>query len=226
MKDSGDLQPRLARSEIPENLTCDLCSPAVTLRNVAGYQGHMAACHAIRFEPSDRSALPVAWRTANAAKDAIEDPAELPVWMKMVIIRHEIYGESYRAICEEIGKSSETVTQYNRTPAAKKVKQQIAEMTSIKSLVQAAMESATVQMYADWLMALEWAKGARDYKMMHTMMKDVGLQPILQEAKQQNSVPTTLVLNLGSATLDQIETKTSYVVMDAIVEAADDADGD
>lgn len=219
---SGDLQPRLARTEIPDDLTCVLCSPAVTLRNVAGYQGHMAAAHRIHFEPSDKSALPVAWRSPGAAKD-IDDPLELPVWVKMAIIRHEIYGETWKAICEEIGKSHETVVSYTKTKAAAAVRTQIKEMTSVKALVQAAMESATVQMYADWLTALEWAKGARDYKMMHTMMKDVGLQPILQEAKQQNTMPTTLVLNLGTADLRQIETRTAYVV-DAIVE--DDAPGD
>lgn len=222
MPDSGsersDGRDRLPRDQIPDDLTCQLCDPQVTLKNVAGYQGHMAVSHHIFFEQPTKEDIPVHWRNR---RDAVpEDPAQLPVWMKVAIVRHELYGESWERIATEIGKAAETLRIYNKTPAAKKVKEEIGELTDIKSIVKVMMESASLHMYADWLMALEWAKAAKDHKMVHTMIKDIGLQPILQEARQQNVAPTTLILNLASADLKTIEAKTSYVV-DAIVEPDD-----
>lgn len=218
---SGSDLPRLPASSIPEDLTCTLCDPPVQMTKIGAYKGHMHFKHGIHFEVSETTKM----IRAAVPKDAerLIEAEDLPVWMKVAIIKHEIFGESYTRVAEEMGKSAATISSYARTPAGIKAIKSVKEMTDMKSLIKVMMEGALTHMYADWLMALEWAKHARDYKMIHTMIKDVGLQPILQDAKNQNSAPTTLILNLGSSDLKTVEAQTAYVV-DAIVEP-DDAGG-
>lgn len=217
---------RLPRTSIPEDLTCRLCEVPVTCKNVAGYQGHMAGRHSVFFEiapPRDDNAR------FNALKErepkAFEDPAELPAWAKLAIIRHEIFGESYADCAESMGKSPQTLATYGKTPAAAKAREQIGEITDIKNLTKLLIESATNDMYMDWLVALKWAKDNRDYKQVHLMMKDIGLQPVLQDAKAMSNKPTTLILNMSAKDLESIETVTSYTIQEAVIEDDDDADG-
>lgn len=160
-----------------------------------------------------------AWVTNAGVKEVPQEPADLPVWAKVAIVKHEMFGESYAQVAEQMGKGATTLSKYVATPAGRKAVAQVKEMGDVKSIVKLFMESGTMHMYADWLMAFEWAKQARDYKMVHTMVKDVGLQPILQEAKQQTNAPTTLILNLGTADLETIKARTlpAELVIDADV---------
>lgn len=201
--DSGSGEPRLPRDQIPEDLTCQLCDAPKAFKNASGYAGHMATCHNVFFEQAERPA----WVTNAGLKEVPQDPSELPVWAKVAIVKHEMFGETYAAVAEQMGKGHATISKYVATPAGRKAVAQVREMGDVKSLVKLFMESATMHMYADWLMALEWAKQARDHKMVHTMIKDIGLQPILQEAKDRSAAPTTLILNLGTGDIETIKAR-------------------
>lgn len=210
-------EERLPLSQVPEDLTCTLCSPPKQMQKLSGYKGHMSSVHGILFEQVQREDQPAYWRQATG-EEAPTEPNQLPVWVKMALVRQELYGESATAVCKTMGKGVETLLWYRKTPAAKKAIEEIRAFTDMKTLVKTFMESATAQMYMDWLMALEWAKEARDHKMVHTMIKDIGLQPILKDDRQQTG-PTTLILNLGTNDLKAIEAKSLPV--EAIVIDAD-----
>ena len=207
-----DQRERLSREHIPSDLRCTLCDEPRTYANVAGYQGHMAGTHNVFFEKVARDADNERLQKLSENRSTPEEPQELPVWAKVAIVKHELFGETYAAVSEQMGKSAATLSAYAKTPAGQKVIAEISEISDVKNLTKLMLDSATMHMYADWLMALEWAKGARDYKMLHTMMKDIGLQPILADAKQASSAPTTLVLNLGTGDLKTIEAKSTVVI--------------
>lgn len=216
---------RLPRTAIPEDLTCRLCDPPVTFKAAIGFQGHTYHKHRVQYEPRESlptEGLPLHWTSPAPIP---QEPTELPPWAKLAIVRHELFGESYAEVAESMGKSGDTLAKYAKTPAGRKCIEQVAELSDVKMLTRLALESASAHIMMDWLAAFEWAKGARDYKMVHQMAKDVGLQPILQQMRSdadRAAGPTTLVLNLGAADLESVVAKTSStLVIDAVVEDDD-----
>ena len=134
-----DERERLPREQIPEDLTCTLCDKPTTFKNVAGYQGHMAAMHAVHF---DRAAVdssdPEQARLAQWRKNDMvpRDPVELPVWAKVAIVKHEMFGETWATCAEQMGKSALTLSAYAKTPAGRKAVAEVRELGGdIKQLV-------------------------------------------------------------------------------------------
>lgn len=185
---------RLSASEIPISLICDLCG--ASWADERAFRGHMAAKHNVLYELTPQSAE-VAERIALMTPAA--ELTKLKPYMALAIARHEVYGESWEAVSETIGKSPGHLSECARSPAGREFTAHLTDMMGdAKSVVKMLMESATLQMYMDWFAALEWAKTARDHKAVHTMLKDVGLQPVLKEL-ERDVAPQTLTINITSA---------------------------
>ena len=212
---------RFPYADIPSDLCCRLCDGgAGPFRTQLAYRAHMANKHSVKYEMRisqvERNAL------AKLKDDPPpEDPQELLPWHRLAIVKHEIYGQSYAEIAAEHGKGANTLSKIANTPAGKRCIEEIREITSIKGLTKMLLENAQLNMYEDWLVALAWAKDARDYKTMHSMIKDVGLQPTLEQTKKDER-PQTVVINMNSGDLQPLEGKSTFKMIEAEVEVLND----
>jgi len=220
---SSNREPQLYPiADIPLDLNCRLCEPQreEPFKNQLAFRAHAAAKHGVKFE----SKLDVEGRkslTRVKDKEPPQTPQELRPWHRLAIVKHEIYGDSWDAIAEEHGKSGHTIREIASTPAGQRAIQEIRELTTIKGLTQMLLENAQLGMFEDWLVALDWAKQARDYKTVHSMLKDVGLQPTLESTKRDDR-PQTIMINLSSGDLDAIQVKQSYTMIDVEAEVVED----
>ncbi|MDX1489281.1 MAG: hypothetical protein R3268_13815, partial [Acidiferrobacterales bacterium] len=104
-------------------------------------------------------------------------------------------------IAAQLGHGYETLKTASQSPAGKEWKQRIREMTEdIPALVAAEMSYSQPEMYSMWLVALEAAHRARDYKTVHTMMRDIGLVETMKKVKpkDENKPNQTFVFNVDS----------------------------
>ena len=205
---------RFPLSDIPRDLVCVLCEDRKTpFKSELAYRAHMASKHQVRY------ALKITQVERNKLLDLKnnpppQEPQELKPWHRLAIVKHEIYGESWDDIAKEHGKSGNTIRDIAKTPAGLKCIDEIREITSIKGLTKMLLENSQLQMFEDWLVAKEWAIQARDYKTLHAMLKDVGLQPTLEQTKKDDR-PQTVVINLGSADLQPVVNKSTYTIVEA-----------
>ena len=202
--------------DIPRDLICKLCDGgAGPFKTQVAYRSHMFNKHSIKYELGltqvERNAL-----TRLKDNPPPQEPQELKPWHRLAIVKHEIYGDSWEVIAEERGKSGDTLRKIAQTPAGLKCVEEIKEITSVKGLTKMLLENAQLGMYEDWLVALDWAKQARDYKTVHSMLKDVGLQPTLEETKKDER-PQTIILNLSAADMQPVQASSSYALIEAEV---------
>jgi len=123
---------------------------------------------------------------------------------------HIMYGMTYKDVCDTIrkGKGANTLSKVANSPAGQEFLEEVLSMVgNTKGLVSMLLESTTLQMYVDWLTALEGAKAANDYKAVHQMIKDIGLQPVLEGAKRDGG-PKTIVINMQSKDATSVEQPT------------------
>ena len=214
--------PRRPLSEIPPDLTCRMCEPARAFNAIGGFKGHMRQSHDVLYELQDTSERPAPWRLDNYSYVPVE-PQDLPGWAKLALVRHELLGLSFAEIARDMGKEPATLQKLAATQAGIKAIAEIKKHTSITSIVQALLQASQLDMFTDWMMALQWAKEKRDPKLVHQMIKEIGLQPVLKEVEQEHA-PPTIVLNLGTSDLSPLQYSTSHRPM--IAEIVDDDDDD
>lgn len=204
---SDNAEPTLyPRSEIPVSLICPLCVDATkSFANELSYRGHMRMKHNIAYErmpESERNGMSV--EQLKGLPDTLELTTLKP-YMQLAIARHELYGFSWEEIADDMGRSAQHLSKCARSPAGQAYIASLGDiMGDTKAVVKMLIESAQLGMYADWMAALEMAKGARDYKAIHTMMKDVGLQPMLAET-QRDAGPRTIVINVDGGAAARID---------------------
>jgi hypothetical protein len=213
---------RYSQEHIPEDLVCTLCDPKPdAFKNKAGFMGHMAAKHQIFYELSPKGEI--GERLALHSKEEPTEPQQLKPWQKYAIARHELYGETWPEVAEAMGKAPETLRLVCKTPAGQKLIEEVRALTDASHLVEMLLRDAQLNVYGDWMMAFEWAKDSRDYKFMHTMVKDVGLLPTLASMERKHDDrPQSIVINLSADTLKADEIKTvEYKVIEADIDQDD-----
>lgn len=197
---------------IPADFKCPYaeCAEDDPWPDEQAFRGHMAGKHNVtyesRYEHNKRVELA---KMRDKAPEARERETLLP-WHMMAIAKKELYNLTWQEIADEMrnGKGSATMSQVYNSPAGVRYREELQEhLADIPTMVKTMMDSATLQMYIDWMQAFEWAKDARDYKQIHTMAKDVGLKKVVEEDQQQG--PRTIVLNLSANDLAQGEVKSS-----------------
>lgn len=185
---------RLPRSEIPAALICQLCEDELRAFDTElAFRGHMSSKHGVLYE-RDESSMDLEAKRADFVDP--ETLTKLKPYMALAIARHEVYGETWQQVAEQMGKSAGHLAAAARSPAGLEFKAQLQDIVgNPKSIVKMMMDSATLQMYMDWMTALQWAKDARDFKTVHTMLRDVGLQPVLKDL-ERDAAPPTLIINM------------------------------
>jgi hypothetical protein len=126
------------------------------------------------------------------------EPHHLPGWTKIACVKHELLGQSWRQIAKDLGKNKARVQDLVNTPAAKKFREAMAEMTGDPvELARAVLKGAAVGLAVENLLHYEAAKKAGDNaeagRQLRFLTETVGVSM----PKNADAVPTQITINLG-----------------------------
>lgn len=147
-----------------------------------------------------------------------EDREVLSPWMTLGIIMHDLYGLSYQEVCDKIrnGKGGDTLARAGRSPAGQRLREYLTEFRDQpEKLTRLIIQASSLDVAADLLLALEWARETRDYRAMHSISKDLlAMGGVTTEPKKQQAAPQAIHIHLGSGSLDIPAAETSWEFVD------------
>jgi hypothetical protein len=212
---------RLPREDIPASLTCKVCGfgPA---KNESGFRNHMAAKHNIKYERDPATKALDKLRSQKSRVKEYKETSELLPWHMVALAKHVTYGASYKAIGKDMGRSAAQIGAVASSEAGQKYMEELREQISNpKLMVRNLMEASSLKVFADAMVALEWAKESKDYAAIHRFAKDIGLKSILDQDKEQMTA-AVVQINLGSNDLASVPIETSYEVVSSLDDDDDD----
>lgn len=150
---------------------------------------------------------------------------ELKPWQCVALARHVMSDWTFTQIGKETRHSPDTISALVKSPAGQafiaKLNEECADPVK---LVKNLLAGDTVNKWAGWQMAWDWAVQAKDYEAIHKMAKDIGLQPALEQ--KQAVGPTKISLHLNMHDLGAPQTRSTFTVIEdanyTIEDPADD----
>lgn len=141
---------------------------------------------------------------------------ELKVWHYHMIAKKYVYGKTWKEVGEEFGKSAQYLSRIANSPAGKEFRAKIENMEP-EQVAEATIKAASVDATHDFMIALEWAKEARDYKAVRKMTKDLLEFADVGDKGGGDGGGQTIVLNLDASSLESPEVETDYQELEAEV---------
>jgi hypothetical protein len=156
---------------------------------------------------------PYDWSTAVASKER----EELRPWHALGLIMHDLYGYTYKEVADRLrnGKGAETLRQVAQSPAGKRLKERVAELIdSPDKIAKLFIQASSLDVTSDFLVALEWAKEARDYRAVYAMTKDLLRIASVSEDSKASERPSAVHIHLSGGSLDAPIVKTDYEIVE------------
>ena len=145
-----------------------------------------------------------------------EERESLTLWIALGIIMHDLYGLTWKETCRRVrgGKGYDTLRKSAASPAGKALREKIAGLADKPEKLSALLINAeSMNLTVDFLLALDWAKEAHDYKAVHQMTKDLLKIAGVDEPKEKQT-PQTVHIHLEGGSLDIPTIQTEYEVVD------------
>lgn len=205
----------LPLADIPTDFKCPQpeCHDQPLWQDEAAYRGHMAGKHRIRYKsravvnPGDRGRTPYTEMT------------ELRTSYKLAVVEHELFGTSWEDLGKKYNKSGGTLSAVGRSPGGTKLRAEVADMAGdTMQLVKMLQQGATAELYSQWHIMAQTAFHNGDAKLFHTMMKDIGLKPLIED---KNAGPQTLVISGVSDDLAEKIVDTTFTLREPEIDEAD-----
>lgn len=93
-----------------------------------------------------------------------EEISELPRWVKTALVKHELYGLTFKQAAKDARRSGETLRGYAKSPAAKKWREQLREFADDPiEIAKAYLKGNALNISLDRIAFLDMAKSAGDY---------------------------------------------------------------
>lgn len=221
---AADKKQRLPRSDIPPDYqcpypNCDWERPE-NKRPELTYRNHMAQVHNVYYEKAPPSDVKKSLAQYPSTSKELRELEDLKPWHCLALARHTLYGQTYKDIGKDLKHSPQTISDVAKSPAGQAfIAKCEDELKDPVRLTKKLMETDVFSKHMDWLQAWEWAMHAKDYKAIHSMAKDIGLQPAME---QKNTGPTKISLNLNMGDLGTPDVNSRFQVLEAeIVEELD-----
>lgn len=157
-----------------------------------------------------------------------EDPKDLPRWVKLALTEYTTIGGTYAEIAEKYDRSVSQLSKYANSPAGKKWRAEVLKIADSPEQVAMSMIRASAANVAlDYMMALQGAIDAGDYREIGVMSRDLLDRLGLKKQTKENASKPTLVINVGAGGLaldmPQVQTSAKEVVeVDADWELVED----
>jgi len=143
----------------------------------------------------------------------------LKPWQAVAITIHELYGKTWKEVGEQFNKSENYMVQIGSSPAGTRLKAYISDMCDKpEAIALMLMKASTVNFTADYLTAIEWAKDAKDYAVLHRMLKDALVLAGAEDRKNEKATgKVEYHIHLDGGTLDEPKVLTKHEVLEAEV---------
>lgn len=142
-------------------------------------------------------------RTGRVPQHAKQETRDLPKWAKLALARVVMYDEKYREAAEHFKRTESSLQKLASSPAGKKWRAKLEELAEDPVFIaEALIRSNAVGVTFDAFWAMETAKGARDYKEVGLIARDL-MDRIPELRRQQGTTPTRdtqIVIQLGGGT--------------------------
>jgi hypothetical protein len=184
----------------------------------------MATNHKVYYELAEPSAVAKKLAKLTRYTDDVAKLEELKPWQCVALARHVMSDWNFTEIGRETKHSPATISALARSPAGRAFIEKLhQECSDPVRLVKNLMAGDTVNKWAGWQMAWDWAVAAQDYEAIHKMAKDIGLQPALEQEQKAGPTKISLHLNLNDLAAP-IAKSTFSIVEDAEYTIQDPAD--
>lgn len=163
----------LPLADFPDELRCPWCEDGKLFKNESGLRGHAYGKHGLRWEipPDDKPNGPL---VPYGKMTAPIDRVNLKPWHMIGIAMHELYGLSWTEVGERLGRGHTVLSDIGRSPAGVAFRERLLQLAETpESVALLLMKANSLNVTADFMTALEWAKEARDYAAVHRMTKDL-----------------------------------------------------
>jgi len=212
--ESGTVLPA---SEFPDDLRCPYCEDRPKFKNSNGLRGHCNGKHGIRWD------IPAPSKSLAEMRAAMPEPHErttLKPWHMYAIAMHEVYGYSWQRVADRMERGADNLRAVAKSPAGRGMIEAVRErMDTPEKIALLLMKANTVDATVDYLMALEWAKEAKDYAAVGKMTKDLLTLAGAEDRKEEHQEEVReLHIHLDGADLDLPFITTSHQVIEAEIE--------
>lgn len=209
----------LPLSQFPDELYCPFCDPEKTkklFKTENALRGHTHGKHAIRWELPEREPKPGA--APYALMTLPKDREDLKPWHMIGLAMHDLYGLTWEEVGDKMGHGHTVLSDIGRSPGGTAFRARLMELAKTPEAVALLlMKANSINVTADFFVALEWAKEARDYAAVHKMTKDL-LSMVGAEEKQRDEGRDTrpeLHIHLDAKDLDVPFVTTSHTLLEA-----------
>jgi len=143
----------------------------------------------------------------------------LKPWQAVAIVQHELYGMTWKQVAEPLGKSENYLCALGNSPAGQRLRQYVTDMCDQpEAIALMLMKAATVNFTADYMTAIQWAKDAKDYAVLHRMLKDALVLAGAEDRKNEKATgKVEYHIHLDGGTLDEPKVLTKHEVLEAEV---------
>jgi sulfur transfer complex TusBCD TusB component (DsrH family) len=151
----------------------------------------------------------------------IEKIEELPIWVKNAITRMYLEDLTIAEAAKRFDRNRETLKSYLKSPAAASWKEGVVEaMNDPRAFARLTLESITMNILQDNLLALEIAKEKQDHNAMRLQTQWLLERPELLGAITREQAPT-IVINLTGGGLEPKMIQSSHAEVKVAGEDAD-----
>lgn len=165
----------------------------------------------------------------TVAREAKQEISDLPRWCRMALVEYETLGLTYKECAAKFGKGESTLSRYGSSPAGQKWRKQVRDVADDPLRVaEATMRANAANVTLDYLMALQSAIEAGDYREIGVMSRDIldRLGVVKKDAKsvKGGAAKPTIVINFGGGvSMERPTVETSWEpAVDADFEVEDD----
>lgn len=177
----------LPLAAFPDDLRCPWCDPdheRPAFKTEHALRGHAHGKHGIRWEHPEKE--PKSGTPNYALMVQPRDRTTLKPWHMIGIAMHELYGLTWEEVGDKMGKGHTVLSDIARSPAGSAFRERLLELAeSPEAVALLLMKANSINVTADFFVALEWAKEARDYAAVHRMTKDLLTLAGAEERKQE-----------------------------------------
>ena len=157
------------------------------------------------------------WRDQRDQMVPEEERTVLAPWQIHGIIMHVLNGYTWKEVAQKLrgGKGVDTLRKVFRSPAGLALRERLTELTDNPAeLAKLVIAASSLDVTADLLVALEWAKEARDHRSVHSMTKDLLQIAGVSSEQKKREQPQTVHIHIEGGSLDLPIPLTSYEIVD------------
>lgn len=124
--------------------------------------------------------------------------SDLPTWVRAAAAMKYVLGMTWKEVASRVGKSPSTVDAYKRSPAFKKWREELYDVSEDpRAMAEFALRSSAMGVTMEYLAAFQKAIDASDYEATAKMAKDLLDRIGINKKERKKQTQPTLHITIG-----------------------------